>query len=159
MDEALHLTIEGLVQGVGFRHALKAQASMLGLTGWVSNLPDGRVEARAEGPRETLETLLAWCHKGPALSKVAKVDSIWGDAKLDGIPDHDTLVEMSMEGTAGQHPSILSLQPMKTAEGEFPSLGEGGDDWKFLRLALPIKVGDESGSIAVQLVYEGAGDL
>ena len=81
------------------------------------------------------------------------------DAKLGGIPDHDALVELSMEGTAGQHPSILSLQPMKKAEGEFPSLTEGGHDWKFLNIKLPIKVGDKTESIAVQLVYEGAGDL
>lgn len=81
------------------------------------------------------------------------------DTKLNGIPDHDTLVEMSMEDTAGQHPSILGLQPMKKVEGEFPSLAEGGHDWKYLNIKLPIKVGDETESIAVQLVYEGVGDL
>jgi acylphosphatase len=80
MNEALHVTIEGLVQGVGFRYAMRAQALKLGLSGWVCNLPDGRVEAWAEGPRESLETLLAWCHKGPTLSKVAKLAPTWRDA-------------------------------------------------------------------------------
>lgn len=81
------------------------------------------------------------------------------DATLDGIADHDALVELSMEGTVGQHPSVFSLQPMKLAEGEFPRLTEGGDDWKFLCIKLPIKAGDKTGALALQLVYEGAGDL
>ena len=80
MNEELHVTIEGMVQGVGYRHALRAHASKLGLAGWVCNLPDGRVEARIEGPREDLEEMLVWCHKGPALSNVTRVDSVWGDA-------------------------------------------------------------------------------
>ena len=83
MNEELHVTVEGLVQGVGFRHAMRAHASTLGLTGWVSNLPDGRVEARIEGPRLGLEEMLAWCHKGPVLSKVVQVNTIWGDATGD----------------------------------------------------------------------------
>ena len=83
MNEELHVTIEGMVQGVGYRHALRTHASKLGLSGWVCNLPDGRVEARIEGPREILEEMLAWCYKGPVLSKVTHVDSIWGDATGD----------------------------------------------------------------------------
>ena len=80
MSEELHVTIEGMVQGVGYRHALRAHASNLGLSGWVRNLPEGRVEARIEGPREGLEEMLSWCHKGPVLSKVLHIDSVWGDA-------------------------------------------------------------------------------
>lgn len=50
--------VEGHVQGVGFRYFTMDQARRLGLSGWVRNLPDGSVEAEAEGPREDL--LVFW---------------------------------------------------------------------------------------------------
>ena len=50
--------VRGRVQGVGFRWWTRAQALELGLTGWASNRPDGRVEVVAEGPRTACEELL-----------------------------------------------------------------------------------------------------
>ncbi|MNL80213.1 Acylphosphatase [compost metagenome] len=41
------------------------------------NLPDGRVEAIAEGPAETLERLLAFCHEGPPAARVDHVECQW----------------------------------------------------------------------------------
>ena len=76
----LHVLIEGLVQGVGFRHAAYLQGTSLELTGWVRNLADGRVEATLEGPEPVLEDMLAWCHQGPYLSRVTKVEAKWGTA-------------------------------------------------------------------------------
>lgn len=76
----VHLLISGRVQGVAFRHSTKAEADVLGLSGWVRNLDDGRVEALAEGPRETLETFVAWCHRGPPSARVAGVAVTWSDA-------------------------------------------------------------------------------
>ena len=75
----LHVVISGRVQGVGFRYAVCARAEELGLTGWVRNVPDGRVEARFEGEDTVLETMLAWCYKGPALARVRHVDATWSE--------------------------------------------------------------------------------
>ncbi len=72
---ALHVSIEGMVQGVGFRQAMVRQARALGLTGWVRNLPDGRVEAWFEGAPADLETVLEWCGHGPALAIVRGIES------------------------------------------------------------------------------------
>ncbi|HEY3110785.1 MAG TPA: acylphosphatase [Chloroflexota bacterium] len=66
----VHLVISGLVQGVGFRLATQREASRLGLAGWVRNLPDGRVEAVAEGSDESIERLVDWCRRGPAGARV-----------------------------------------------------------------------------------------
>lgn len=80
MGQALHVHISGLVQGVGFRYATYRQAGSLGLTGWVRNTPDGRVEALFEAERGVLEKMLEWCWQGPTLSRVDKVDSAWSEA-------------------------------------------------------------------------------
>lgn len=84
--ERLHVVISGRVQGVGFRAFVVGRARHFELVGWVRNLPDGRVEALAEGPREALESFLAYCHKGPLFSKVTGVEEIWTTATgdLDG---------------------------------------------------------------------------
>ncbi len=55
--------VSGRVQGVFFRGAAAQEARALGLSGWVSNLPDGRVEIVAEGGRRNLEML---CRLGPS---------------------------------------------------------------------------------------------
>ena len=69
----VHLVISGLVQGVGFRLATQREARRLGLAGWVRNLPDGRVEAVAEGSDESIGRLVDWCHRGPAGAMVRDV--------------------------------------------------------------------------------------
>jgi len=71
--EQVHLRIEGRVQGVGFRYHTEKTARQLGLVGWVRNLPDGSVETWAEGPKDRIETFVAWCHEGPASSRVSQV--------------------------------------------------------------------------------------
>jgi acylphosphatase len=76
----LHMFISGRVQGVWYRASTRSQARELGLTGWVSNLNDGRVEALAEGPRPRLEALLAWCHEGPRWARVDEVEVTWAAA-------------------------------------------------------------------------------
>ena len=53
-----HIQFFGTVQGVGFRYTTLSFAQQLSLTGWVKNLPNGSVEAVAEGPREKIEELL-----------------------------------------------------------------------------------------------------
>ncbi len=68
-----HVLISGQVQGVGFRYFLRGKLVELGLTGWVKNLPDGKVEAEVEGEREKIEKIVEWCKQGPPLAKVKDV--------------------------------------------------------------------------------------
>jgi acylphosphatase len=83
MTDRVYVCISGRVQGVGFRYATREEALSLGLAGWVRNLPDGRVEAEFEGPKEVLEQMVAWCHSGPRLARVTHVETEWdtGDPK------------------------------------------------------------------------------
>lgn len=67
------LLIEGLVQGVGYRAAMGIEAQRLGLTGWVRNRIDGRVEAVAQGPAGALERFIAWARRGPPAARVSAV--------------------------------------------------------------------------------------
>jgi acylphosphatase len=69
----VHLLIEGRVQGVFFRASAQAEASRLGLTGWVRNSPDGAVEIVAEGERKRIDDLIAWCRRGPRGAEVENV--------------------------------------------------------------------------------------
>jgi acylphosphatase len=66
--------VTGRVQGVYYRAETRKQASQLGLTGWVRNLPDGRVEILAEGEEQSLRQLIAWCRQGPPRSRVDLVE-------------------------------------------------------------------------------------
>lgn len=68
----MHCIITGKVQGVWFRAATQEQANMLGLTGWVRNLPDGRVEVFASGEKNQLQKLYSWLQIGPPRAIVAE---------------------------------------------------------------------------------------
>ncbi len=65
--------VSGRVQGVCFRASARICARHLGLSGWVRNMIDGRVEAVACGEQSKLEEFENWLHKGPEL---ARVDSV-----------------------------------------------------------------------------------
>ena len=65
--------ITGQVQGVNFRAACRRMALQHGVTGWVRNLDDGRVEAVFEGPATAVQPLLDWARHGPRLAAVAGV--------------------------------------------------------------------------------------
>lgn len=69
-----HCLINGHVQGVGYRMAARQQAKSLGLTGWVRNLSDGRVEMWLEGDEHYVEEMLDWAHQGPRFAGVTKID-------------------------------------------------------------------------------------
>jgi len=69
------------VQGVLFRREITSLARRLGLTGWVRNLPDGRVEALAEGDKEKLDELIRFCQIGPSGARVKNVGVDWSASK------------------------------------------------------------------------------
>jgi acylphosphatase len=74
---AVHMFVHGHVQGVFFRAKTQKVAEGLGLTGWVKNFHDGSVEIHAEGNKEKLEELIAWCRHGPPLASVSNIDLNW----------------------------------------------------------------------------------
>jgi acylphosphatase len=76
----LDVSTRGRVQGVGFRYFVRLQATRLGLSGWVSNEPDGSVRVVAEGPAPALEALLRSISDGPSDARVDDVTVEWGDA-------------------------------------------------------------------------------
>lgn len=65
--------ISGSVQGVFFRATTKEKAKSIGVTGWVRNRPDGRVEVLAFGSIEQLVELEAWLSHGPEGASVEAV--------------------------------------------------------------------------------------
>ena len=69
-----HLYISGLVQGVFFRYNTRKQAERLGLSGWVKNLCDGKVEIIFEGDDDAVLDMVRWCEHGPTGARVAKVE-------------------------------------------------------------------------------------
>lgn len=71
--ECWRLEISGQVQGVFFRSATQDKAQSLGLTGWVRNRSDGRVEILAEGDIEQLQALYDWCREGPPDARVEDI--------------------------------------------------------------------------------------
>jgi len=77
MNSRAHLQISGRVQGVFFRARTIDIATKIGLTGWVRNSPDGRVEAVFEGDKERVEEAIEWCRNGPSYAQVSDVDIKW----------------------------------------------------------------------------------
>ena len=77
LEARVGLIVSGRVQGVFYRATTMETAQRLGLAGWVRNLPGGEVEVVAEGRRDALEELVAWCGRGPAAARVDEVDARW----------------------------------------------------------------------------------
>ena len=74
--QRIRIFVSGKVQGVFFRQALKVMAKKNNVTGWVKNLPDGRVEAVLEGELEDVSRLIEWSHGGPANARVEDVEIV-----------------------------------------------------------------------------------
>jgi len=79
MARTLHCVVSGRVQGVFFRASVLDQAQALGLTGWVRNLPGGRLEVLAQGDDGALEELAGLLRQGPPLARVEDVEAEWTD--------------------------------------------------------------------------------
>jgi acylphosphatase len=69
----VRLIVSGLVQGVGFRHHTRREASELGVTGWARNHADGSVEIEAQGNEVALKRFIEWANRGAPASRVENV--------------------------------------------------------------------------------------
>ncbi len=69
-----HVFAEGRVQGVFFRDSTRRRALELGLTGFVRNLEDGRVEVVFEGSEADVEEAVAWIREGPPYASVTRIE-------------------------------------------------------------------------------------
>lgn len=66
--------VHGRVQGVYFRAECATKARAHGVSGWVSNQPDGTVYAEFEGPADAVAAMIDWCQVGSPRSTVTGVD-------------------------------------------------------------------------------------
>jgi acylphosphatase len=82
-----HVTVQGFVQGVGFRISLARAAQVRGVSGWVRNRGDGTVEAILEGPADAVDAMVAWCREGPRGAQVDRVDVV--DEAPEGVLGFD----------------------------------------------------------------------
>jgi acylphosphatase len=69
-----HVMVSGDVQGVFFRETARRKATEAGVSGWITNRSDGRVEAVFEGPPEAVDDMVEYCRTGPTAATVEKVD-------------------------------------------------------------------------------------
>lgn len=90
-EQMVHYVIKvsGRVQGVFYRASTKETADKLGIKGWVRNEPDGSVLIEAEGTRQQVEKLIAWCHQGPQLAYVEQVEQ--EEKPLEGFQEFSVL--------------------------------------------------------------------
>lgn len=77
----VHIWVTGHVQGVWYRKFVRINAVKLGITGWVRNLPDNRVEAVLQGEKDLIEQLIKMCHDGPPFAEVRDIQVEWEDAE------------------------------------------------------------------------------
>ncbi|MCV6638554.1 acylphosphatase [Candidatus Albibeggiatoa sp. nov. NOAA] len=75
MQICQHFLITGRVQGVSFRYYTRHKAVELGLTGWVRNLTDGRVEVTACGDASAMAQFQKWLTQGPTLARVSDIEA------------------------------------------------------------------------------------
>ncbi len=74
MKDCLYVSIQGRVQGVGFRYYTQIEARKLGISGWVRNRSDGSVEACICGEAETLAAMQVWLKHGPSFAHVEHIE-------------------------------------------------------------------------------------
>jgi acylphosphatase len=78
-----HLSINGHVQGVGFRNYMAYKAQQLGISGWVRNCSDGSVEAMVRGTESAVTAIIECAQRGPRASQVSGVTVSDGEAGED----------------------------------------------------------------------------
>ncbi|KAA9151131.1 acylphosphatase [Microbacterium lushaniae] len=88
----VHVIVRGDVQGVGYRYTARLEADRLGVSGWVRNRRDGRVEAEVEGEAAAVEEMLDWMRQGPPGSRVDELTT------ADSAPVGDSAFEVRSTG-------------------------------------------------------------
>lgn len=85
-EQTIKITVSGQVQMVGYRWYAKQQADMLGICGYVRNLPRGDVEIIARGDKRSLDTLMDYLRSGPSRARVntLKYEPFDNDSNLKG---------------------------------------------------------------------------
>jgi len=68
------VVVHGHVQGVFFRDTTRDRAQSRGVAGWVTNRPDGAVEAVFEGDADAVESMVRFASEGPGRADVADVE-------------------------------------------------------------------------------------
>lgn len=92
-----HFLIQGRVQGVGFRRFVEREALTLGVSGWVRNREDGRVEALACCSPTAMDQFIAKLHEGPVHSNVETVEVRESHEKIDHT-QHRFIIRESASG-------------------------------------------------------------
>ena len=87
----VRLLASGTVQGVYFRASAADRAAVLGVTGWVRNTPDGRVEAEAQGGPGSVADFVEFCRDGPGHAvitslEVTEVEPVDGESRFEVRP-------------------------------------------------------------------------
>jgi acylphosphatase len=81
------VVVHGHVQGVFFRGTTRREAQRRGVSGWVSNRPDGAVEAVFEGSPDAVEAMVDFCSGGPRGADVDRVET--SDEEPEGLSGFD----------------------------------------------------------------------
>lgn len=76
------VTVQGRVQGVGYRAACVDRARLLGLRGWVRNRRDGAVEAFLAGPEPNVLSMREWMWEGPDNALVTQLEVVTGEHEM-----------------------------------------------------------------------------
>ncbi|KAH8675509.1 Acylphosphatase-like domain-containing protein [Xylariales sp. PMI_506] len=83
MSERIYFLVHGTVQGVGFRYFTRKKATEAGITGWVRNTDNEKVEGEAQGTQDAIKQFLKDIDRGPTHAHVCKLDKEGRDV-LDG---------------------------------------------------------------------------
>ncbi len=83
--KAVRVIVTGRVQGVFFRGSCKREANKLHIVGWVTNKPDGTVEAMFQGDDKDVDKMVEWSKHGPSMAKVNHIliEPVSPDSKVD----------------------------------------------------------------------------
>ena len=80
MQKRLNAYFSGTVQGVGFRYTTQHLAARFPVTGFVRNLPDGRVEVSAEGEESILTDFLTAIRQSSLADYIRDLETDWRPA-------------------------------------------------------------------------------